>query len=459
MIAPLSRVMSSIAVQVTAVTVGGFLILVVASALLLQGPFATWVYPRAVSENAPTLIDLVLLLADVSPENERLIVNAFEGQERAARITDDFADHLRRNRQLSEALTEGAALEGRSLQERELRFAYLGPAELSSLGLELQAHLFSPAYAVQIAIALEDGRVLNIWLAPTVALERRPSLLLLIITMIIIFAVSLSASIAFVVNRPIRRLERDAGQIGLANRIGQVAEEGPVELRQLASALNQMRSRLAGLITEREQMIAAIAHDVRTGLTRVRLRLDENETVSAQALEADLSHMEHLIADMVAYARAESPSNPMQLVRMRRFLAEIASSAPIDVTFQTDLDDGEEFIIAGDPVALRRLFENLLENARRYGGNEVALRLYIQAGDLLVMIEDNGPGLPEDQLEAVFKPFHRLEGSRNRATGGSGLGLGIARAIALTHGAMIDLMNRQEGGLCARICFPAELRT
>ena len=116
-------------------------------------------------------------------------------------------------------------------------------------------------------------------------------------------------------------------------------------------------------------------------------------------------------------------------------------------------------MIVGDPVALRRLFENLIENARRYGGGEIAVRLVKLAGGREVRIEDNGPGLPEDQLDTVFEPFRRGENSRSRETGGIGLGLGIARAIARAHGAKLRIENRPEGGLVAIVHFPECLST
>jgi len=144
---------------------------------------------------------------------------------------------------------------------------------------------------------------------------------------------------------------------------------------------------------------------------------------------------------------------------MGRFLSQTAADAPTGVTFSSTLDGESEFTIAGDPVALRRLFENLLENARRYGGGEISLTASIEAGGLMVRIEDNGPGIPDDQLEAVFKPFQRLETSRNRATGGTGLGLGIARSVAMAHGASLWLENRREGGLAAIVRFPKDMRT
>ncbi|MEL6415861.1 MAG: ATP-binding protein, partial [Pseudomonadota bacterium] len=117
------------------------------------------------------------------------------------------------------------------------------------------------------------------------------------------------------------------------------------------------------------------------------------------------------------------------------------------------------FIIAGSALALHRLFENLIENARRYGRGCIAVRLRLASDGLRISVEDDGPGMSHEEREMAFQPFFRGEGSRNRETGGSGLGLGIARAIANTHGAHIALDNREEGGLVATVFFPQQLAT
>jgi signal transduction histidine kinase len=204
-------------------------------------------------------------------------------------------------------------------------------------------------------------------------------------------------------------------------------------------------------------MVAAIAHDVRTGITKIRLRMDERGAVSAHEIEGDIAQMEALITDMLAYARAQSPSGPQELIRLDSFVGDLADAAPHPICLC--LPPAEDFIIVGDPVALRRLFDNLIENARRYGGDEIVVRVVATGGGREVRIEDNGPGLPDGQLETVFQPFQRGEISRNRTTGGTGLGLGIARAIAKAHGATLHLENRPKGGLAAILHFPEDLRS
>lgn len=455
MIQRATRVMSSIAAQVISATLGTFAITIFVILALLQGPFMLWVYPRTVLENADTIEDFVTLVEQASDEDERLLLKAFQSRDRAALITDDFSEALGDRSELRSHFRARGFQTG----EREIRFASRGPAQLGALDYRDETALFTAGYALQIGVALTDGRVLNVWIAPSMSLDRRPAMIGFLLLVSGLIALSLSAAIVFIVNRPIRRLEQEAHSVKLADAGGSVSEQGPVELRQLTVALNQMRRRLAGLISEREQIVAAIAHDIRTGLTRVRLRLDASASVTDHELDADLDQMEHLVSDMVAYARAESPSGHRELVKLTRFLEGVGRQSPTPVCFENRLGPEEEFVIAADPVALRRLFENLLENARCHGGGDVGMRVMLERADLVVRVEDNGPGVPEDQIEAVFTPFTRLEGSRNRATGGTGLGLGIARSIARAHGASLTLQNLQPKGLAAVVRFPGEART
>jgi len=215
-----------------------------------------------------------------------------------------------------------------------------------------------------------------------------------------------------------------------------------------------MRSRLAGLVREREQIMVAIAHDIRTGLTKLRLRMDASAALSPQIIEPDIAQMEHLLADMMAYARAEHPVTGPELVEIGALVSALAQAAPYPVQMETAASD---FHVAGNPVALTRLFDNLLENARRYGAGEIVVRMTTGGDGFSVDILDDGPGIPSHEMDRIFEPFVRGESSRNRETGGTGLGLAIARAIAHAHGAQITLSNRPEGGLRARTFFPKQV--
>ncbi len=452
------RIWSSIVVKITVLTVAGLMLMFAGVLLLMQTPVLTqFLYPRALSDSADSIAELVWL-AETSPEAiEPFILSVYEGGYRAAFIGTEYTEGLEPDAAMQAKLVGGESDVASRLEGRDIRFETLSFLELQERLRQEGANPMRVISALQVAIELTDGRVLNIWLAPALTFSRQPVALVAMGLVVLLLSIALGLAIAAVTLRPIRQLEQDAARVELGEAGAAVSETGPAELRRVSAALNGMRERLTLLIREREQMVAAIAHDVRTGLTRIRLRMDERGAVTADELESDIAQMEALITDMLAYARAESPSGPQELVRLDRFVGDMAEAAlhPIRLSLPQDKD----FIIVGDPVALRRLFENLLENARRYGGGEIAVRLLDVADGREVRIEDNGPGLPDHQLETVFQPFQRGESSRNRDTGGTGLGLGIARAIARAHGAKLRIENRQEGGLAAIVHFPETLRT
>lgn len=448
---------SSIVAQVAALTVGGFAAILVATFTLILTPALQWVFPRALDENASSIAELVWLVEHSPSELEPFILSAYRGGGRTAAVTSDFPTGLETRPKLRQQLEQGDSDVSERLIGRDIRFR---TASFWELGRLFDAEALRPVHgasALVVAVRLEEGRVLIVALPPSSTLARSPASAVVGASVFLVFSLALSLALAVVMLRPIRNLERDAERVGLTDTGSAIAETGPIELRRIVRAFNRMRARLAGLIREREQMVAAIAHDVRTGLTRLRLRLDAHEHV-ADALEPDLRQMEHLIADMLAYARAESPLGIRELIGLHAFAVALAEQSPIKLDLRAP-PVTEDFMIAGDRIALRRLFENLMENARRYGDGYIGLIAGLTEGGFEICVEDNGAGLPEDKLEEVFEPFRRLETSRSRETGGSGIGLGIARAVARAHGATITLHNRSEGGLIARVLFSNALRT
>ena len=454
----LERAFSSLIVRITGLTLAALMVVGAAVFFLMQTQLLTQaLYPRALTDNAENIAELVWLLETSPYDTGSFILSAYGGGYRSAAISDDFADELRPHAGLKTRLVTSESEVAWRLTDRDIRFEAIGLARLQSRLKETGGNPIVGTAALQIAIELEDGRILNIWLTPAQTLGRRPIALIAAGFVLVFLATALGLAIASVTLGPIRRLEQDAARIELCEAGPGVSETGPSELRRVSAAFNRMRERLNGLILEREQIVAAIAHDVRTGITRIRLRMDERGAVSSEEIEGDIAQMEALITDMLAYARAQSPTGPQELVRLDKFIQDVVHAAPhpIDVCLPPD----DNFIIVGDPVALRRLFENLIENARRYGGGEITVRVCATHEGRDVRIEDNGPGLPDDQLETVFLPFQRGENSRSRATGGTGLGLGIARGIAKAHGATLRIENRPEGGLVAIVHFPKILRT
>ncbi len=251
---------------------------------------------------------------------------------------------------------------------------------------------------------------------------------------------------------PLRRLAQTADGIGRGRVIG-VPQDGPEEVQRVARALDAMQTRITRLVDDRTQALAAVSHDLRTPLTRMRLRTGFLDDPEVQAhMEADLGEMEGMIAATLAYLQGEAETEKPQLTDIGAMLSTLCNAsadAGGDVTF-----DGLPHLEAKcRPVALRRAAANLIGNAVSHGGGGT-VQLRSSNEGLSITVEDRGPGIPKDELERVFEPFRRLEASRNRSTGGVGLGLTIARQSVAEQGGTLTLANRATGGLAATITLP-----
>jgi signal transduction histidine kinase len=249
--------------------------------------------------------------------------------------------------------------------------------------------------------------------------------------------------------KPLALLAAAAQRLGRDVTAPPVPITGPREVRAAASAFNEMQTRLRRFVEDRTQMIAAISHDLRTPITRLKLRaefVDDDE--QRIKMLSDLDEMEAMIASTLAFARddaAREVRRPLDLALLLEVLCD-----EFDARYQGPAN----LTINAGVSGLKRAFANLLENARKYGGGaEVALRA--EDEQIVVTIMDNGPGIPEAEMDRVFAPFYRLETSRNRDTGGTGLGLSVARSAIRAHGGDIALTNRSEGGLCVTVVVPS----
>lgn len=252
---------------------------------------------------------------------------------------------------------------------------------------------------------------------------------------------------------PFERFADAAEQLGRDPRATPPSDvEGPAEVERAAQAFQQMQQRLQAYVTDRTQMLGAIAHDLRTPLTRLAFRLESLPQAERALLAADVAEMEAMLRSTLSLARADSePAN-----RQRLDLASLAEQAADDLALtgrRVTAEADTLLVVDGDPVDLKRLISNLMENADTYGGSAHA-RAW-RDGDLAILdIDDNGPGIPDAELDRVFDPFYRLERSRSRETGGTGLGLAVVRSIARAHGGDVTLTNRETGGLRARVTIP-----
>ncbi|WP_420963537.1 ATP-binding protein [Brucella sp. IR073] len=252
---------------------------------------------------------------------------------------------------------------------------------------------------------------------------------------------------------PYQVLEKAVERIGADVKNPPLPEIGPAEYRSAARAVNAMQERLKGYIAEREHLAAALAHDLRTPLTRARLRLEMLRNAKLrQALANDLNDIDAIVKSVIDFANYEIVEEEKEKIDFWSLIDSIADEYP-QISFGPDTVHARGLICYGQPVALRRCITNLIDNAVTYG-KAVTIDLFQTEQEIVLTIADRGPGIPKEKLDEVFEPFSRLEGSRNRKTGGFGLGLTIARGIARRAGGDIVLANGPEGGLQARLILP-----
>jgi len=307
---------------------------------------------------------------------------------------------------------------------------------------------------ILVSLSLPD----NSWLNFTVPL-RSPqtfwslrfglSMLVMLIAVVV-----LSAIVVHQLTRPLAQFARASQRLGVDVKAPPLSDNGPVEIRQASRAFNQMQNRIRRFVDDRTQMIAAISHDLGTPIARMRLRAEfiEDET-QQQKMLTDLDEMEKMVSSALSFARDDSAKETLAMVDFQTLLQRVCddiSDSGFKATFEMQ---GKAIPYNCRPVALRRALSNLVENAARYGG-EALVSVLPQTDVIVVTIKDNGPGIPEDRLEDVFRPFFRLEDSRSRETGGTGLGMTVARTIVRAHGGDIILSNRDEGGLKMEVRLP-----
>jgi signal transduction histidine kinase len=254
------------------------------------------------------------------------------------------------------------------------------------------------------------------------------------------------------VAQPIGLFAAAAERLGRDPRADPIAVEGPAELATAALAFNEMQARIRRYVDDRVTMAAAMAHDLRTPLMRLSLRVEKAAPDLRGAMEADIHEMREMIGTALAFVRDIGRPPRRQKLSLRA-LVESVGDEMVDLGADVTVEPGEDVVIEADVSGLKALLANLIGNAVAYAG-QARVRIARPDGHALIEVADDGPGLPEDLLERVFEPFFRAEPSRNRETGGSGLGLASARAVARAHGGEVTLINRAEGGLLARVLLP-----
>jgi signal transduction histidine kinase len=257
---------------------------------------------------------------------------------------------------------------------------------------------------------------------------------------------------------PVRTLAAAADALGRDVNAPPLPEDGPLEVATAAKAFNTMASRIRRFVQDRTELLTAIGHDLRTPITRLKLRAEfvEDDEQRGKML-ADLEELEAMVSATLAFgrdARTTEAVSSLDLAELLRTLLDEASDSRPDLVEQLCYEGPPHQTVRGRPLALKRALANLVSNAVNYGGG-ARLRLIPPADGLLVAeVEDDGPGIPPGELERVFEPFHRGEPSRSRETGGVGLGLPIARNIFRAHGGDVVLSNRPMGGVKATVTLP-----
>ena len=309
--------------------------------------------------------------------------------------------------------------------------------------------------AFQVAVRQPDGKWLTV--SPRRDLiEPWQQRVLLVIAAAVVLVIPVAWWFARRLAAPIVAFARAAERLGRDPEAPPLDVRGSTEVGAAVAAFNVMQLRLKRYVTYRTTMVAAIAHDLRTPLTRLRFRIESTPDDLRAKLASDIDEMEAMISATLAFVQdATRPGDrtKLEISSLIETVMDEASETGADAA----VDDVERAVVDGDPIALKRLVSNLVDNALKFGSRARG-RVYLEAGMAVIEIDDDGPGVPEREIERAFEPFHRLEGSRSRETGGAGLGLAVVRAIARGHGGEATLENRAGGGLRARVTLPLALR-
>ena len=306
---------------------------------------------------------------------------------------------------------------------------------------------------LRLHLRLTDGTPLTVELSPSYAphstwVQVVLSIQLAMLAILTWIAVRLAT-------RPLAKLAQAADALDLDLKNNRLPEDGPLEVVRAAKAFNAMQDRIAGFLAERMQILAAVSHDLQTPITRMRLRADLlDDAVLRGKLHGDLNAMQALVEQGIAYARS---AHDLAETPCRTDLDALLDSLVCDY-----LDAGQAIALAGKfgrpvmtrPHALRRIITNLTDNALKFGGATEILVESSLPDRVHIAVRDRGPGIPVAEMQAVLKPFYRIEASRNRASGGTGLGLAIAQQLTLALGGTLALANRDGGGLEVVLSLP-----
>ena len=420
---------------------------------------------------AQRIADIVKLLDTLAPAERRRIVKTFsapqlaisldepplaaaeQGAEAAAR-TALFGAMLRRQLGGERQMVVRLAAPAQARSRRGPMAGFKGKEMREGWGPWAGMHAGTGAdFAFVTQVRLGDGTLATFNAEQPARTGHWPYRLLASVAVLLVAVIALSWLAVRWTTRPLAALAEAADELGRNLGRPPMPEEGPLEVVRAARAFNTMQSRLAGYVNDRTRVLAAMSHDLKTPITRLRLRAELLEDGEARArFGKDLDDMEAMVRDTLEFLKGLESGEPVALVDVAALLESIKEDRE-ELGGRVEIEGRAASHFPGRPRALRRCIANLVDNAVKYGKSAV---IAVNESDarLELGIRDEGPGLPEAELERVFDPFYRAEGSRSRETGGTGLGLTIARGIAEAHGGSLVLRNRGEGGLEAVLTLP-----
>lgn len=318
-----------------------------------------------------------------------------------------------------------------------------------------KGHPPRPDHAVLFTARMADGRWINA--AGLIRPNEAGSLLALLLqTLTLYVAVMIPlALVALRIARPLRQLTSRVKRVGLAGEMEPLTSNGPEDVRQLIDAFNAMQARVGSLLGEKDVMLGAIGHDLKTPLAALRVRIESVEDEGERdKMAATIDEMVTILDDILMLARLGRSGEAPQRTDLDALVEAVVEEFEDSGKAASFKASDQRHVAPCRPVLLRRALRNLISNAVLYG-KQATVSVEQNAGRFNICIDDNGPGIPPAEIESMFEPFARAEKARNRATGGTGLGLTIARAIARAHGGDIKLENRSEGGLRAILELPS----
>ena len=326
----------------------------------------------------------------------------------------------------------------------------LGPEEEENLDRRLRR-----MQVMMLSVQLPDGAWLNgrmVTPRPNPWLAVRPLVATLLIYLIILAAM---VWMAVRLARPLKDLAAAAERFQGRGEVPRVEPRGPQDLQRAVRAFNAMSERVSAMLDEKDRMLGAIGHDLRTPLASLRIRAESVEPAEErQRMIATIEEMAAMLEDTLALARSGRAVEEPRVIDVDA-LADTVVEELRALGQNVEMESGGRATARVQPNLLRRAVRNLIENGVRHGGS-ARVAVHDRGEALAIEVTDSGPGIPEDELARVQEAFYRVEPSRSRETGGAGLGLTLARAAAQAHGGTLELENRAEGGLLARILLPKD---